>query len=102
MLTRTESYKICESILIKQKNDKRQALSRILEDYRVMLDKDKETYLQLIPKYICAECGGPIFEEVHIFSRVTFGGNPIVGCLKCKTFSSAEMLYSRKDILRKS
>jgi hypothetical protein len=98
MITRSEALELAKEILSKQRTDKFSALSRILEDYRVMLDKDKEPLYQIIENARCRQCGGIVLKRTHIFSRVTCGGNPVVGCPVCNTFSSGTMLQCREDI----
>lgn len=89
-ITRPAALEIAGEILARQKGDKLKALSRILEDYRVMLDRDKEANYLIIPHTKCRTCGGVILKRVRIFSRATCGGNPIVGCPVCNTFSSGK------------
>jgi hypothetical protein len=99
-ITRPAALEIAKEILTKQKGDKLEALSMILEDYKVMLDKDKDAHYLIIPHAKCRTCGGVVLKRVHVFSRVTCGGGPVVGCPVCNTFSSGKMLSCREDIER--
>lgn len=96
-INRFKAAQIARSILAKQKGEKQEALSRILEDYETALSMPRDTYT-IIDHVRCANCNGIILKKTPFFSQVTIGGNPICGCPVCKTFSS-EMLKSRKDII---
>jgi len=63
-----------------------------------MMDMLKEDYYQIIPNAKCKKCGGVVLKIVRIFSQATCGGNPVIGCPVCKTFSSGNMLFNRRDI----
>ncbi len=97
-LNRQQCYELLKEVWTKQRGDKSIAISRILEDYKQMMDKAEEQYFKIIQNVKCKKCGGIILTKVHIFSQITCGGNPVVGCPVCKTFSSGRMLFNRDDI----
>lgn len=100
IVTRPRALEIAQIILTRQKGEKFMALSRILEDYSLILDRDREPRYTVISGFKCVTCGGMIFKREHIFSRVTCGGNPVVGCLICNSFRHDKMLLSREDIVK--
>jgi len=98
-LTRTEALDLAyKEILPRQRNEKFNALSRILEDYKTMIDKSERRLFRIIHGAKCKKCGGIILEMTYFFPVITCGGNPIVGCPVCDTFHSGEMLICRNDI----
>jgi predicted Zn-ribbon and HTH transcriptional regulator len=98
VLTRSAALELAKEILCKHQGDKSEALFQILEDYRVMLSRRGELYFQIIEGARCKQCGGVVLKRTHVFSEVTCGGNPVVGCPVCNTFSSGTMLQCCEDI----
>ena len=89
-------------VLIKQKNDKHDAMDYILTEWNRLVKAHSEckTWYEIIPNLKCGKCGAPVFKVVGPFIPYTPGSNPAVGCVSCSTVSSAKTLCSRDDIIK--
>ena len=97
--TRKEALELAAKVMVKQKGDKREAMMQILQDYKVLVETSVQDYFQIVPEHRCGQCEGVILQKTHKFSQATCGGNPVIGCPACKTFSSGKMLGCREDIV---
>jgi len=93
-----DTIKIAQSVMVRQKGEKRDVIERIINIYRIILyDLAKYGNIYVIMKgFRCKKCGGIILRVV--FPGVTFGGNSKVGCPKCGTIRSDKMISFRDDI----
>jgi len=100
ILTKKLSAELTAEILSKQRGLKQRALSNVLSHYmRSIINPIEEPIYKIVSNTKCRVCGGVILKDAGVYPKITCGGNPIIGCPVCKTFSSAKMLIERKDII---
>jgi len=91
---------IIDTILVKQRKDKYDALSIMKSEWNRLIraKENNETWYKVVNGFYCKNCKSPIFKKVGPFSTITCGGNPSIGCISCNTVSSTKMISSRDDI----
>ena len=84
-------------ILVKQKNDKYDAMETILSVWDRVVDGNNhcKTWFEIVNGYKCNKCGAPIFKVVGPFIPYTLDANSAFGCVSCSTVSSTKTLKNR-------